>query len=100
MISCQQKTGIAGRGWRYVLIAAFVTVMSLGAPFHEHDLNPLQFDPDCAPCHLSHTSVSLADGTPDLDIPFQLTRWVAQALSLWVAGAPLTTLSRAPPVLR
>lgn len=82
-----------------LLVLCFGAMSLLGSPLHQHDLDPLHSDPDCVPCHWSHSNIGLETDAPDLDASLRVSEWVSSTATVWFDSEPLTPSSRAPPVL-
>ncbi len=84
--------------WTVLALAVCFSLVALfGSPLHDHDLDPTQFDPTCAPCHLIHSSIGLETDTPDFFVPTKVTQWVPATATVSFISTPLTASSRAPP---
>ena len=88
------------RNWAVsALVICFSLTVLFGSPLHDHDLDPSHLDPDCIPCHLVHSNNALETDTPELFLPTLGTKWTEVTVAVWIASAPLTASSRAPPVI-
>ena len=86
--------------WTVLALTVCFSLMALfGSPLHDHDLDASNLDLDCIPCHLVHSTDALETNTPELFLPTLGTKWTEVTVAVWIASAPLTTSSRAPPVI-
>lgn len=83
----------------FLLAICFGVMSVVGAPLHEHDLDPFHPDPDCIPCHVAQTSISLEVESPELPFALQITRSILNTATKWVIQAIQTPSSRSPPPL-
>ena len=81
------------------LTVCFSLIALFGSPLHDHDLGPSNLDLDCISCHLVHSNDALGTDTPELSLPTLGTQWIGATAAVWIASAPLTASSRAPPVI-
>ena len=86
--------------WTILALAtSFSLLVLFGTPLHDHDMDPSHLDPDCIPCHLVHSIYALEIDTLELFLPTLGTQSIETISTVWIASAPLTAFSRAPPVI-
>ena len=81
------------------LTVCFSLIALFGSPLHDHDLGPSNLDLDCIACHLVHSNDAFGTDIPELFLPSLGTQWIGAIPAVWIASAPLTAPSRAPPVI-
>ena len=100
MIIFRRKLNKKSFNWTvFALIGCLSLVVLLGSPFHDHDLDPSNVHNDCIACHLVHSNDALETATPELYLPTLGNHWIGATTFVWIASAPVTNSSRAPPVI-
>ena len=86
--------------WTVLALTVCLNLIALfGSPFHNHDLDSSSLDLDCIACQLVNSNDALGTDTPELSFSTLGTRWIWATATVWIASAPLTASSRAPPVI-